>query len=68
LRAGADDVVLDAGVEKLGDDLINDGEALGLDEGAGVFGDGVEAFLQRHIGWAIAVHNSIVADCETASL
>ena len=46
LCAGFEDAVFDAGVEEVYDGLFGDGEALGLDEGASVLGDGVEFFLK----------------------
>ncbi len=45
--AGLQDAVFDAGGEELFDVALGDGEAFGLDEGAGVLGDGVESILER---------------------
>ena len=45
LCAGFEDAVFDAGGEEFGGGLLGDGEALGLDELAGVCGDGVELIL-----------------------
>jgi hypothetical protein len=44
--AGGEDTVFDAGAEKLVDRALADGEALGLDQGAGLGGDFVELVLQ----------------------
>ena len=47
LRANGEDAVLDAGAEEVGDHLLRDGEALGLNESASVLGDLVELVLER---------------------
>ena len=47
LGSGFQDAVFDAGVEEVFGGLFGDGEAFGLDEGAGVLGDAVELVLQR---------------------
>ena len=46
MGADGEDAVLDAGGEEVGDQLLGDGEALGLDESASVLGDLVELVLK----------------------
>ena len=49
--AGWEGAVFDAAREELGDGLLGDGESVGLDEGAGAGGDGVEAVLEEGSHW-----------------
>lgn len=58
-RAGCEDAVFDASGEELGDGLFGEGEALGLDQSAGVLGDAVELVLKR--GVERGGHESIIA-------
>ena len=53
LRAGLQDAVFDAGIEEVCGGFFGDGEALRLDEGAGVLGDAIESVLQRCFSEAV---------------
>lgn len=61
--AGLENAVFNAGGEELGDGALGEGEALGLDESAGVLRDAVELVLQRCVGRVIerSSHDSIIA-------
>ena len=67
LCAYLQDAVFNAGGEELGGGEFGDGEALGLDEGAGVLGDAVEGVLEGGSGdgsagrVADSIHESIIA-------
>ncbi len=59
LRAGLEDAVFNTGCEEFSHRLLGEGEAFGLDEGAGVLGDAVELVLQR--GFQESSHTYIIA-------